>query len=396
MVTFSRSLCQKDSSMAFFSEAIYAEMPELKHQQFMQLALNLARLGEGRTAPNPPVGAVIVNSGRVVGEGFHPQAGEPHAEIFALQQAGEKARGADIYVTLEPCSHYGKTPPCADALIAAGIKSVYVGVIDPNPQVAGRGVKKLQQAGVKVVIGILERECRRLIAPFSRHISSGRPFTIYKAAMTLDGNTATATGDSHWVSGEESRLRVHQLRNRVEAIMVGVGTVLNDDPLLNTRIPEGGGRDPLRVVVDSQLRIKADCRMLKQKSDAKTLIATVSNDQEMISLLEDVGAEVVIFPAASGKVPLPALWQELGRRNVQKLLLEGGATLAGAALNHNLLDQLMVFVAPKILGGFSPFGIFSGAGCVKMAEAIQLEDVLYTQIGDDFLITGDVVPCLLD
>ncbi|MDX2494493.1 MAG: bifunctional diaminohydroxyphosphoribosylaminopyrimidine deaminase/5-amino-6-(5-phosphoribosylamino)uracil reductase RibD [Desulfuromusa sp.] len=371
-------------------------MTELKHQQFMQLALNLARRGEGRTAPNPQVGAIIVNSGRVVGEGFHPQAGEPHAEIFALRQAGEKARGADIYVTLEPCSHYGKTPPCADALINAGIRAVYVGVVDPNPQVAGRGVEKLQQAGIKVESGILELECRRLIAPFSHYISTGRPFTVYKVAITLDGNTATATGDSRWVSGEKSRLRVHQLRDRVEAIMVGVDTVLNDDPLLNTRLPEGGGRDPLRVVVDSQLRIKADCRMLKQKSAAKTLVATVSSDQEKISLLKDVGAEVVIFPAASGRVSLPALWQELGRRNVQKLLLEGGATLAGAALAHNLIEQLMVFVAPKILGGFSPFGIFSGSGCVKMADAIQLEDVLYKQIGEDLVVTGDVVPCLRD
>ncbi len=371
-------------------------MTDPKHQHYMQLALSLARQGEGRTAPNPPVGAVIVNSGKIVGEGFHPQAGEPHAEIFALRQAGEKARGADIYVTLEPCSHHGKTPPCADALIAAGVKAVYIGVVDPNPQVAGQGIEKLRNAGLEVTTGILELPCRRLIAPFSKYISTGLPFTIYKAAMTLDGNAATRTGDSHWVSGEESRLQVHRLRDRVEAIMVGVGTMLSDDPLLNTRLPDGGGRDPLRVVVDSQLRVVPECRMLQQKSTATTLIATTSTEQEKVSKLQDAGAEVVIFPADSGLVSLPALWQELGRRNVQTLLLEGGSTLAGNALAHNLIDRLMLFVTPKILGGTSPFGIFPEGGCRKMADATQLADVQYMQVGEDLMITGDIASCLQD
>ena len=371
-------------------------MADLKQQQYMQLALSLAKQGEGRTAPNPPVGAVIVNSGIVVGEGFHPQAGEPHAEIFALRQAGEKAQGAEMYVTLEPCSHHGKTPPCADALIAAGIKSVYVGSVDPNPQVAGRGIESLQKAGIEVQTGILESECRRLIAPFKKHILTGLPFTVYKAATTLDGNTATTTGDSRWVSGEESRLQVHRLRDQVEAIIVGVGTVLNDDPLLNTRLPDGGGRDPLRVVVDSQLRISPGCRMLKQQSAAKTLIATISTDQNKISALQYVGAEVVVLPVDSGKVSLLALWQELGRRNVQKLLLEGGAKLAEAALNAGLIDQLMLFIAPKLLGGSSVFGIFSGSGCVKMSAAIKLKNMCFQQVGEDLLITGDIAPCLLD
>ncbi|MFK5925265.1 MAG: bifunctional diaminohydroxyphosphoribosylaminopyrimidine deaminase/5-amino-6-(5-phosphoribosylamino)uracil reductase RibD [Desulfuromusa sp.] len=372
-------------------------MPDLSHQHYMQLALNLARQGEGRTAPNPPVGAVIVNSGKIVGEGFHPQAGQPHAEIFALRQAGEKAQGADIYVTLEPCSHYGKTPPCADALIAAGIKSVSIGVVDPNPQVAGRGIQKLQKAGIEVQTGILEPECRRLIKPFTKNILTGLPFTIYKAAMTLDGNTATITGDSRWVSGAESRLLVHQLRDRVEAIMIGIGTVINDDPLLNTRLPDGGGRDPLRVVVDSRLQIDPECQMLKQDSTAQTLVATISTNQQKISVLQSSGkAEVVILPAASGQVSLPALWDELGRRNIQRLLLEGGSTLATAALEKGLIDQVMLFMAPKLLGGSSTFGIFSGSGCETMAAAIGLEDVHYKQVGDDMLITGDIAPCLLD
>lgn len=374
-------------------------MSDLRHQHFMQMALNLARQGEGRTAPNPPVGAVIVNSGQVVGEGFHPQAGQPHAEIFALQQAGEKALGAEIYVTLEPCSHHGKTPPCADALIAAGIKTAYIGAVDPNPQVSGRGIEKMRKSGIAVHTGILEPQCRRLIAAFKKHITTGLPFTIYKAAMSLDGNTATTTGDSRWVSGEQSREQVHRLRDRVEAIMVGVGTVLKDNPLLNTRLSEGAGRDPLRVVVDSHLRINPECRMLQQQSPAKTLIATISTEQQKILALQNSGAEVVVFPpdfADSAMVPLLPLWQELGRRQVQTLLLEGGPTLAAAALRNHLIDRLMVYVAPKLLGGSSGFGIFSGPGCEKMSDALKLADSRYEMVGEDLLITGDIVSCLLD
>lgn len=371
-------------------------MTDIQPQQFMRRALDLARQGEGRTAPNPPVGAVIVNAGEIVGEGFHPQAGQPHAEVFALRQAGEKARGAEIYVTLEPCSHHGKTPPCADALIAAGIKSVYIGTIDPNPVVAGRGVEKLKQAGIKVHTGVMETECCRLIAAFRHHILTGIPFTIYKAALTLDGNTATSTGDSQWVSGEQSRLLVHQLRDRVEAIMVGINTVLSDDPLLNTRLPEGGGRDPLRVVVDSQLRLPVDCRMLTQQSSAKTLVATISTDEDEISKLQHAGAEVVTLPAVAGKVSLPQLWKELGCRKIQRLLIEGGAELAGAALSAGLINQLRLFVAPKILGGSSPFRLFPAGGCTTMAEAVSLTDITYIPSGEDLLIIGDIPSCLPD
>ncbi|PLX99268.1 MAG: bifunctional diaminohydroxyphosphoribosylaminopyrimidine deaminase/5-amino-6-(5-phosphoribosylamino)uracil reductase RibD [Desulfuromonas sp.] len=366
------------------------------HETFMRRALELARRAEGRTAPNPPVGAVIVRDGKVVGEGFHPRAGEPHAEVFALRAAAEKAAGADVYVTLEPCSHHGKTPPCADALIAAGVRRVYVGTVDPNPKVAGRGIERLQAAGIEVESGLLEFESCELIAPFRKQILTGLPYTVYKAAMTLDGNTATESGDSRWVSGVESRRRVHQLRNRVEAIMVGVETVLQDDPQLNTRIEEGNGRDPLRVVVDSQLRMPPESKMLLQGSAAGTLIATISTDRERIAALEAAGAEVVVLPAVQRRVALPELWQELGRRNIQKLLLEGGATLASAALADGLIDQLMLFVAPKILGGQSRHGIFSGSGCTLMADAIQIEGSRIERCGEDLLITGEVKRCLPD
>lgn len=362
----------------------------------MQLALQLARRGEGRTAPNPPVGAVIVQHETVVGEGFHPRAGEPHAEIFALQQAGNQSLGADIYVTLEPCSHHGRTGPCAEALIRAGIRRVIVGVQDPNPQVAGRGLEMLRQAGIVVIADIEKTDCSRLIAPFSRHISSGLPFTIYKTAMTLDGKTATVAGDSQWISGEQSRLLVHQLRNRVEAIMVGIGTVLKDDPLLNTRLAGGQGRDPLRVIVDSQLRMPLDSALLHQASNADTLIATACDNVDRIAALQKQGAEVLLLPAPGGQVALLELWQELGRRNVQRLLLEGGATLAGAALNADLIDQLMVFIAPKIIGGTVKYSIFSGEGCLKLADAVPLADIQQQQVGEDILITGDVVRCSQD
>ena len=363
---------------------------------YMQRALDLARQAEGRTAPNPPVGAVIVKDGKIIGEGFHPRAGAPHAEIFALRQAAEQAVGAEIYVTLEPCSHFGKTPPCADALIAAGINKVFIGVTDPNPQVSGRGIERLKSAGIKVYSGVLEEPCSNLIAPFSKHIRTGLPFTVYKTAMTLDGNTATSNGDSKWVSSVLSRERVHQLRNRVDAIMVGIESVLYDDPLLNTRLSGIAVRDPLRIVVDSHLRMPTDSRMLKQSSSAGTLIATCCQDAAKRSALEKAGAEVVLLPAESAKVSLNALWKELGRRNVQHLLLEGGATLATSALTRQLIDRMMVFIAPKMLGGVSTHGIFSGLGCLHMAEAIKLGNIQVEQIGEDVLVMGDIVQCLPD
>jgi len=383
--------------LVFFGVALGRRVGEKIQQHFMRLAVELARLGEGRTAPNPPVGAVVVRRDLVVGEGYHPRAGEPHAEIFALAQAGSQARGADIYVTLEPCSHRGRTGPCAEALIQAGVKRVFVGVQDPNPLVAGRGVERLQNAGIEVRTGVLLEQCQRLIAPFARHITSGNPFTIYKTAMTMDGKTATASGDSRWISGEASRQRVHQLRDRVEAIMVGIDTVIHDDPFLNTRLPSDGGRDPLRVVVDSRLRIDPTCRLLQQESAAGTLIATTNQaDPDKIIKLQQNGAEVAIFPEQDGHVCLADLWQNLGGRDVQRLLLEGGATLAGAALQARLVDQVMVFLAPKLIGGSTNYGIFSGKGCETLAKAIRLKNLHYEQSGEDILITGDVEPCLPD
>lgn len=362
------------------------------NQQYMQQALDLARRAEGRTRPNPAVGAVIVKDGVVVGRGFHPRAGEPHAEIFALRDAGERARRGDLYVTLEPCSHHGRTGPCADAIIEAGLSRVFVGTRDPNPQVAGEGMRRLRDAGIEVHCGILENPCRRIIAPFARHILTGLPFVVLKSAMTLDGKTATAGGHSRWVSNGASREEVHRLRDRVDAIMVGIGTVLRDDPSLTTRLPDGG-RDPDRVVVDSQLRIPEAAALLHLKSAAGTLIATTDQAPgDKMERIREMGAEVLVLPRRDGRVDLQALLEVLGARGVQSLLLEGGAELNGAFWRAGLVDRVMMFVAPKIVGGDGK-GVFAGPGVGAMSDATVLRDVRVRQFGDDTLIEGEVARC---
>ncbi len=363
-------------------------------QTFMLRALDLARTALGRTSPNPPVGAVIVREGQIVGEGFHPRAGEPHAEIFALHQAANLAAGADIYVTLEPCSHQGRTGPCAEALIASGIKRAFVGTSDPNPLVAGQGIKRLQDVGIEVQIGLCAAECRELIAPFAWHIIHKSPYTLYKSAMTFDGQLATHAGDSRWVSGEESRRRVHSLRNQVDAIMVGVETILADDPQLTTRLAQGG-RDPLRVVVDSRLRTPLQSRIVQQNSSAPTLIATTKQaSPDRIAALQEAGCEILLLPEVGGQVSLPDLWRELGCRNIQLLLLEGGRTLAAAALSAGLINRLQVYIAPKLLGGAGLSGLFAGEGCALMKDALPLENLLVEKVGDDLLLTAEVKRCL--
>lgn len=361
-----------------------------QHEKFMQLALELARRGEGRTCPNPPVGAVVVRDGQVVGQGYHPRAGEPHAEIFALDEAGEKASGADLYVTLEPCSHHGRTGPCCEAVAQAGIRRVFIGATDPNPRVDGGGIGYLRQAGLEVHAGISEQECRRLIAPFARHVTTGLPFVILKSAITLDGFTACSGGDSRWVSGEESRRHVHGLRDRVDAIMVGIGTVEKDDPQLTTRLP-GGGHDPLRVIVDTTLRIDERAAVLRLSSAAPTLIATTARaDAAKVERLRAGGSEVLILPRDDGQVDLRELLRHLGRRNVQSLLLEGGARLAGRCFRQRLISRVMVFVAPRMLGGGDGRGIFAGPGVRVMNEALTLQDVRVGRFGSDTLIQGEI------
>lgn len=356
----------------------------------MRLALELGRRGEGRTRPNPAVGSVVVRDGRVAGEGFHPRAGEPHAEIFALREAGEEARGADLYVTLEPCCHQGRTGPCVDAILAAGVARVFIGAVDPNPRVAGGGIARLEAAGVGVEMGILEGECRRLIAPFAKHVTTGLPHVTLKAALTLDGRTGTAGGDSQWISGPASREHVHRLRDRVDAIMVGIGTVLQDDPRLTTRLPEGSGRDPLRIVVDSDLRLPEVAAVLQDP--ANVLIAvTRKAPPEKIKRLLARGVEVVETAEREGRVDLIDLMRQLGARGIQSLLLEGGATLDSAALQARVVDRVMFFFAPILLGGSDGRALFDGVGAARLADAVRLTDLRVERFGDDVLIEGEII-----
>jgi diaminohydroxyphosphoribosylaminopyrimidine deaminase / 5-amino-6-(5-phosphoribosylamino)uracil reductase len=362
------------------------------HEKMMRRALALARKGMGKTGPNPAVGCVIVNNGAVVGEGWHRKAGTPHAEVHALGQAGELARGADVYVTLEPCAHYGKTPPCAEALISAGVGRVFAGMVDPNPSVSGRGAAMLRAAGIEVVTGLLERECRLINEPFIKHVTTGMPFVILKCALTMDGKIATAAGDSRWITGEISRKYVHKLRGMVDAVMVGSGTVVADDPQLTCRLP--GGRDPLRVVVDSSLVTSPSARMFHLDSRAQSVVATVSDDPDRIAGLRAVGAEPLRCREDDGRVDLADMLRQLGSRGVQSVLLEGGGTLAGAALRAGLVDKVLFFYAAKVVGGDGP-GPFAGEGVSVMEQALRLKNVTWRRFGDDLLVTAyPEEPCL--
>ena len=355
-------------------------------EKMMRLALLHACKGIGKTSPNPPVGCVIVRDGEIVGTGWHRKAGTPHAEVHALRAAGERARGADLFVTLEPCSHFGKTPPCADALIAAGVGRVYAGTIDPNPKVAGQGVARLRAAGIPTFPGLMEQECRRLIGPFIKQVTTGLPFVTVKSALTLDGKTSTASGDSKWITGEAARRHVHKLRAENDALMVGVETVLADDPELTCRLPRGA-RDPLRIVVDSRLRTPPDARLFQLMSTATTLIATTEQDEERLTPYRSLGAKLILCREAEGRVELSDLLVQLGQRGIQSVLVESGGELAGALLRQGLIDKLVLFYGAKLVGGEgrSPF---AGSGVEKMSQAIRLQEIEVRRFGDDLMVSG--------
>jgi len=346
-------------------------------------------MGLGRTAPNPPVGAVVVRDDKVVGEGFHPVAGEPHAEIFALKEAGPLARGAELYVTLEPCCHTGRTGPCTEAIIDAGVAKVHVGIVDPNPQVAGKGIARLRNAGVEVSEGCHEPECRKLIAPFAKHMQSGLPYLVYKAALTLDGQTAAASGDSKWISCEKRRELVHVLRNQVDGIIVGSGTVNADNPKLTTRLTVPG-RNPVRIILDGSLSTspQADVYM-RSSSEGIILITDTCHAFDKLQPYLSNGVEVVQVKRQSEGLDLREAMTELGRRNLQYLLLEGGSRLAAAMLQAELVDRMMVFIAPKLVGG-QGHGLFSGAGVDVVSNVYKLKQLQTRQVDCDILVEGEV------
>lgn len=355
----------------------------------MKRALELATKGTGYTNPNPLVGAVIVKDGKVIGEGYHEVYGSHHAEVSAFKNAVADVKGADMYVTLEPCSHYGNTPPCAEAIVKNGIKRVVIGLKDPNPLVAGKGIKLLEDNGIEVITGVLEEEGCKLNEIFLKYITTKLPFCIMKTAMTLDGKIAANTGDSKWITGELSRKYVHALRHRVSGIMVGIGTILTDDPLLNTRLDDGCGCDPVRIIVDSSGRIPLDAKVLNLQSKAKTIIAvTEIADKEKLKRLEDKGAEVIISPEKKNRVDLQFLMKELGKRKIDSVLLEGGSALNYAALEEGIVDKVNAFIAPKIIGGSTSKTPVGGAGREYMKEAITLEHTNIRTFGDDIMIEG--------
>ncbi|MDI3317556.1 MAG: bifunctional diaminohydroxyphosphoribosylaminopyrimidine deaminase/5-amino-6-(5-phosphoribosylamino)uracil reductase RibD [Bacillota bacterium] len=362
-------------------------------RRWMRRALELAERGRGRTRPNPMVGAVLVRDGEVVGEGFHERAGAPHAEVRALGAAGDRARGSTLYVTLEPCRHWGRTPPCTRALIRAGVRRVVAAMEDPDPRVAGQGLAELRAAGVEVAVGLMGEEARRLNEAYLTHRRLGRPFVTMKYAMTLDGRIATAARDSRWVSGEAARRRVHELRAQVDLVAVGVETVLADDPLLTVRLAEEGpeGRpNPIRLVLDSRARTPLESRLLGTAAEAPVWIATTRHaPAERLEALRAAGAEILLLPDRDGRVDLRALFAELGRRGLLHVLLEGGATIHGAALAARVVDRLMVFVAPRIAGGSAALGPVGDPGVRRMAEALRLRPVACEPVGEDWLIVAE-------
>lgn len=364
-----------------------AERRYFMHEEYMRQALSIARFAEGRTSPNPMVGAVVVRDGRVVGQGWHRKAGTPHAEVHALRQADALASGADLYVTLEPCSHYGRTPPCAKAIIDAGVKRVVVAMTDPNPLVAGKGVAMLRQAGIEVIEDVLLDEAERLNEVFLKWIAHNTPFIVLKTAMTLDGKIATATGDSQWITGAAARRLVHEMRDIYDGILVGVGTVLADNPSLTARLDGGRGKNPLRIVVDSEARIPLTANLITDHAATTVIAVTSRAPSEKIKALETAGAEVLIVND-SGQVDLRRLFQLLGKQNITSVFVEGGAAINGTLLRERLIDKIHVFIAPKLVGGKTAPSPVGGKGIDALQDALRLRDVAVRMIGGDILISG--------
>lgn len=364
------------------------------HERYMRHALSLACRAQGDTSPNPMVGAVIVKAGRIVGKGYHRRAGAPHAEIEALREAKNAARGATLYVTLEPCNHYGRTPPCCDAIIAAGIQHVVIATRDPNPVTFGRGVARLKHSKIRVTLGLLGWEARSLNAPFVKAMETGFPWVIAKIAQSLDGKIATRTGQSRWISSSSARRLVHEWRLRVDAILVGIHTILQDDPSLTARTPGHRRKDrPIRVIVDSSLRMPISARVLRARPYSPVLVATTNklHEAKKRKALARRGAQVLEFQAKEGRVPLRALFQQLVERGIHSVLIEGGGELLASAFAERLVDRVMWFVAPLLIGGKSAPSAIGGQGIARLSHAPLLDELDVRRIGPDLCIEARVV-----
>ena len=359
----------------------------MSDKKYMQRALDLAQQAKGDTSPNPLVGAVIVKEDQIIAEGYHHQAGGNHAEINALQDADEEVVGATMYVNLEPCTHFGKTPPCSNAIIEAGLDKVIIAMKDPNPKISGAGVEKLQEAGIEVEVGLLEEKAKELNEVFIKYITTDLPFVILKNAMTLDGKIATKTGDSKWISGSESREIVHRLRDQVDAILVGSGTVLSDNPRLTTRLPDGG-TDPTRIILDSDLDIPLEANVINQESDAATIIVT-TNHAEQSKKEELISRGVKILElGTTRKIDLKTLLKELAHEEITSLLVEGGSEINSSFWEAELVDKIYYFIAPKIIGGTESVPVVGGSGVKEVKNGIKIIDKEIKQVGEDLLIVG--------
>lgn len=354
---------------------------------FMKLALQLAATAKGKTNPNPLVGAVIVKDGMIVGSGLHRKAGEPHAEVHAFRMAGEHAKGATLYVTLEPCSHYGKTPPCANLVKESGVRRVVIAMKDPNPLVAGRGIKILEDAGIEVEVGLLEDEARKLNERFIHNMIHQSPFVIAKVAMTLDGKMAAHNGHSKWVTGEESRKQVHYLRDKVDGILVGIGTVLADDPMLTTRLVEGG-KNPVRIILDSELRTPLEAKITDCSQAETWIFAKEGADQDKAEALTKKGVQVMYAPENNHGLNLETIMKQLFEKGITDVLVEGGSELNSSFLRAGLINKFLIYVAPKVLGGRHSLTPYTGQDVDSMEAAVSVQFDSVDRVGEDLLITA--------
>jgi len=360
-------------------------------RDFMLQALALARQGEGYTSPNPMVGAVLVKNGEIVGRGYHEAVGEPHAEVNAVADAGSRAHGATLYVTLEPCNHTGRTPPCTQTILTAGIQRVVVAMRDPNPDVTGKGLEMLKSKGLDVTVGLCEQEAQHLNECFIKYIQTKRPFVILKCAATLDGRIATRTGDSKWVTGPAARQFVHGVRHAVDAIMVGIDTIKRDDPSLTTRLEDRDALDPVRVILDTHLSISPQARVLQLESKTDTILVagkTAAKDAAKRQALEAQGAKIVEAPLKEGLIDLEQLMSPLGQLGLTSLLIEGGGRVLSSALAAGIADKIVFFYAPKILGGDDGVPICRGQGPELMQNCLEVKNLRVEHVGDDVMIEG--------
>ncbi|MEJ8767240.1 bifunctional diaminohydroxyphosphoribosylaminopyrimidine deaminase/5-amino-6-(5-phosphoribosylamino)uracil reductase RibD [Oceanobacillus sp. HCA-5259] len=355
------------------------------HEFYMDLALTNARAMKGQTDPNPLVGSVIVNDNRIVGVGTHLKAGEPHAEIHALRMAGELAHGGTIYVTLEPCSHHGRTGPCAEAIVQAGIKKAVIATLDPNPVVSGSGVKILKDAGVEVITGVREKEARQMNEVFNKYIVEKKPFLTLKAGITLDGKVATHTFDSKWITSEEARVDVHHLRNENMGILAGINTVLEDNPALTTRIPNG--RNPVRIVLDSTLKIPLDYQLVTDNEAETWIFTSRAHDETKKKELEQAGVRVFVTNRENTVDPHEVV-ERLGEEGISSVMIEGGGNIHASFLENQLIDKVVLYIAPKLVGGKDAPTFLEGTGVKLMKDAVELNDAAFIPVGKDLKYIG--------